>query len=144
MKKITKHTEADFKPTQFDTAKDKLEFVEHFFRFVSQDFPQQLFTDKFYKRLSNMFGHIAYYDRGGFWETFFATPDKKLAFLERTFSSNPCGQPTFTYSDAERAIIEWLHEHNDIMGAALRHKDDKIRAFELAELARLKAKYETQ
>ena len=141
MKKFTSCTEADFKPTQWDTAADKLDFVEHFCRFVSQGFPEALFTKKFYNRLSMTFGHIAHYNRGGFWATYFTTSQDKLHFLEHTFNSHPCGDATFTYSDAERAIIDWLHEHGDIMVAAVKRRDDDIRAREMGELSRLQAKY---
>ena len=75
---------SQFTPTQWDTAKDKAAFAKQFVRFVQSDFAAKHFTDRFYRRLSNTFGHIANYNRAGFWETFFTTTADMVRFLEQT------------------------------------------------------------
>ena len=77
---------SQFTPTQWETAKDKTAFANRFVRFVQGDFAERHFTEKFYQRLSNCFGHIAHYNRGGFFETFFTTTADKVRFWK-----SPCG-----------------------------------------------------
>ena len=97
-----------FTPTQWDTAQDKAAFAKRFILFVQSDFDAKHFTDKFYRRLSNTFGHIANYNRAGFWATFFTTTADKVQCLEQTLQ-HPCyGDPAWTYSDVERALQGWL------------------------------------
>ena len=64
---------SEFTPTKWATTQDKATFAKQFVRFVESDFAAKHFTDKFYRRLSNTFGHIAHYNRGGFWDTFIRT-----------------------------------------------------------------------
>jgi hypothetical protein len=105
---------AQFQPTKWDTADDKAWFANQFVKFVESGFDQRHFTDRFYRRLSNTFGHIAHYNRLGFWETYFTTPAGRLRFLEIALL-HPCyGDPTWTYSDVERAIQVWLRESGTV------------------------------
>jgi hypothetical protein len=97
-----------FTPTKWDTAKDKLAFATHFVRFVKSGFALRHFTDKFYRRLSNTFGHIAHYDRGGFCAEFFTTAADQVRFLEQTLEWPCYGDPAWTYSDVERVLQQWL------------------------------------
>ena len=97
-----------FTPTKWDTAKDKAAFATQFVRFAKSGFALKHFTDKFYRRLSNTFGHIAHYDRGGFWSEFFTTPGDKVRFLEQTVQWPCYGDPAWTYSDVERELQKWL------------------------------------
>ena len=108
MKKV--FTADQFTPTQWDTAEQKAKFANHFKRFLEADMPQTLFYDWFYKRLSMTFGHIAHYDRGGFYATFFQSLSDKVEFLKITLSSWLSGDPARTYSDVEQALREWLRE----------------------------------
>ena len=129
-----------FTPTQWDTAQDKAAFAKQFVRFLQSDFAAKHFTDKFYRRLSNTFGHIAHYNRGGFWDTFFTTTADKVRFLERTLQ-HPCyGDPAWTYSDVERALQGWLQ----VDGTLDRYRQrlaEETEAAERAELVRLQRKY---
>src|SRR5208337_1909832 len=50
------------------------------------------------------YGHIAHYSRDGFYGTFFEREADKLAFLDQTLSWPCYGDPTWTWSDVERAI----------------------------------------
>jgi hypothetical protein len=52
---------SEFVPTEFSTAADKADFGNTFLHFVDADCAQNLFTKKFYNRLSMTFGHIAHY-----------------------------------------------------------------------------------
>jgi hypothetical protein len=131
---------SQFTPTQWDTAADKVLFAEQFVQFVQSDFNFRHFTDKFYRRLSNTFGHIAHYNRGGFWDTFFRTTHDKVRFLEWTLQ-HPCyGDPTWTYSDVERALQAWL-KTEDMLNRYLTRLIEENEAAERVELARLLKKY---
>ena len=131
---------AQFTPTKWDAAKDKAAFAEQFVRFVKSGFAAKHFTDKFYRRLSNTFGHIAQYDRSGFWATFFTTTADKVEFLKQTLGWPCYGDPAWTYSDVERALQAWLR--ND--GTLERYRQQLAEETETAErdqLARLQTKY---
>ena len=131
---------AQFIPTQWNTAEDKLAFAKQFVRFVKSGFSAQHFTDKFYRRLSNTFGHIAHYNRGGFWDTFFTTTADKVQFLEQCLQWPCYGDPAWTYCDVERALQAWLRDD----GALNRHRQklaEEIEAAERAQLDCLQRKY---
>ena len=64
---------ADFVPTHWDSAEQKAKFANALLTFVAQDFPRSKFHESFYRRLSNTFGHIACYNRDGFYGRFFLT-----------------------------------------------------------------------
>lgn len=135
-----------FQPTQFtatkwDTAQDKAAFAKQFVQFVQSDFAAQHFTDKFYRRLSNTFGHIAHYNRGGFWAEFFTTTADKVRFLEQTLQWPCYGDPAWTYSDVERALQEWLRA-DGVLDQYRQRLAEETEAVERAELARLQRKYE--
>lgn len=130
-----------FTPTKWDTAEQKEKFVSQFKRFVESDFAQSKFPKWFYQRLSNCFGHIAHYNQGGFYATFFESTQDKVQFLEQSLNSPCYGDPAFTYSDAERVIQDWLREGNWLekyQDLGQRERE----ASERATLARLKEKYE--
>ncbi len=93
-----------FIPTKWDDAPTKAKFGNHLLRFIAEDFPETMFTQKFYGRLANTFGHIAHYNRVGFWDEFFQTRATKIDFLDQTIR-HPCyGDPAWTYSDVEQVI----------------------------------------
>ena len=97
-----------FTPTKFDSAEDKGKFADTFVRFVKSDFKASIFTKKFYNRLSMTFGHIAHFDQGGFYATFFTSTAAKVEFLKQTIAFPCYGDPAFTYSDVEKALKTWL------------------------------------
>lgn len=137
---ITDFTTEKFTPTKWDTADKKAAFAKQFINFVQSDFAQTKFPKTFYQRLSMTFGHIAHYNQGGFYVTFFTTTQDKVRFLRMTLA-HPChGDPTYTYSDVERALQRWLRE-NDVLA----HYENRLAAetetAERAALARLQAKY---
>jgi hypothetical protein len=123
------------------TPEDKAKFANHFVRFVEQGFPERLWTKSFYQRLSNTFGHIAHFDIHGFWCVWFENTFKQIQFLERTLAWPCYGDAGFTYSDVERAIIEWLREHPQHLEALRAEAAGQVERAERAQLARLTAKY---
>lgn len=131
---------SQFTPTKWQTAKDKAAFANRFVRFVQSDFAVKHFTDQFYQRLSNTFGHIAHYNRGGFWDTFFTTTADKVRFLEQTLRHSCHGDPAWTYCDVERILQAWLRA-DEMLERYRQRFAEEIEAAERAELARLQKKY---
>jgi hypothetical protein len=132
---------ADFAPTQWDTAEQKAKFANALLTFVAQDFPRSKFHESFYRRLSNTFGHIACYNRDGFYGRFFLTAKGKLVFLEQCVTW-PChGDPTYTYSDVERAVVARLTQSQIVTCLSSQIAVERRRR-ELALLSELKARYE--
>jgi hypothetical protein len=133
-------TADQFTPTKFDTADDKAWFANQFVRFLESGFDQRHFTERFYRRLSNTFGHIAHFNRGGFWETFFTTTGDKVKFLELTLR-HPCyGDASWTYSDVERSLQSWLA----VDGTLAKWRERlaaEVEAGERDEFERLRAKF---
>lgn len=140
---ITDFTADRFTATKFHDAEEKARFARQFIKFVQWDFSRKQFSKAFYKRLSMTFGHIAHYNQGGFFEEFFTTTEGKVRFLRQTLA-HPCwGDPTYTYSDVERALQSWLRRHDSV------NKYEQLLAVETeaeekATLARLQAKYQPE
>jgi hypothetical protein len=134
-------TENQFVPTQWNTAKDKADFCNRFVKFVQSGCDRKLFTNKFYKDLSMMFGHIANYNEDGFYSTFFITPRGRVDFASHTETCHCYGDPTFTWSDAEKLLKAWAIE-NKMLSNEIRNLNEAVEKKEREELARLKLKYE--
>jgi hypothetical protein len=133
-------TFTEFMPTQWSSAQDKAAFAKQFVRFVQSGFAAKHFTDRFYRRLSNTFCHIAHYNRGGFWDTFFTSTADKVRFLEQILQ-HPCyGDPAWTYSDVERALQAWLKADGTLERYRQRLAEE-TEAGERAEFVRLQKKY---
>ena len=115
-------------------------FATQFVRFVQSDFAAKHFTEKFYRRLSNTFGNIAHYNRGGFWSEFFTTTADKVRFLEQTLQWPCYGDPAWTYSDVERALQAWLQADGTLERYRQRLAEE-TEAGERAQLVRLQQKY---
>ena len=132
---------ADFVPTKWDTTEQKAKFANALLTFIAQDFPRSKFHESFYRRLSNTFGHIANYDSAGFYQRFFLTAEDKLAFLDQCVTWPCYGDPTFTYSDVERAVAERLRKSQVVAILSSQIAVERRRR-ELALLSKLKARYE--
>ena len=132
---------ADFVPTKWDTTEQKAKFANALLTFVAQDFPRSKFHESFYRRLSNTFGHIACYNRDGFYERFFLTAEDKLAFLEQCLTWPCYGDPAYTYSDVERAVGARLRK-SQVVAILSSQIPVERRRRELALLCELKARYE--
>ena len=101
---LPRFTAAPFTPTKFADAEAKARFAQHFARFLANDMAEHLFTQAFYRRLSNTFGHIAHCSRYGFLEHYFRTPGDRRRFLEDTMDWRPVGDPAWTFVDVEIAL----------------------------------------
>jgi hypothetical protein len=132
---------SQFKNTKFDSAADKAAFGNHFLRFVANDFKESLFTERFYRRLSMTFDHIAHYNRNGFFATWFSSTQTKVEFLQHTLSAQCWGQAEHTYSDVEKAIQHELRNSSILERYQVQLRGE-IEQRERALLSALKAKYE--
>ena len=130
----------DYTPTEFSTSEDKAKFVKHFINFVKKDFPISMFNKKFYNRLSMTFGHIAHYNQGGFYDTFFTNTSDKVNFLKQTINFPCYGDAHYTFSDAEKEIIRQLGEMN-VLQKYIKTANEELFNTELAEYKRLKEKF---
>ena len=101
-----------FTATEWSSAKEKTKFATQFMRFVEHDFKETMFPQWFYQRLSMCFGMIAHYDRDGFYSTFFEDTKGKTRFLRACLKDPSSGDPSFTYSDTQRFLQEWLRKGN--------------------------------
>jgi hypothetical protein len=97
-------TADQFTPTKWEDAATKAKFGNHLLRFIAEDFPEPMFTQKLYQRLSNTSGHSAHHDKSGFWAEFFMHRATKIVFLEQTIAYPCWGDSAWTYSDVERVI----------------------------------------
>ena len=131
---------SQFTATQHSTAEDKAKFANQFVKFVQSDFRSKEFPIWFYQRLSMTFGHIAYYDRGGFFHTFFDDQEGKLEFIDTTLGYPCYGDPAWTFCDVEKEIQVWMIEENIRQTYATRASAGQESA-ERLELARLQKKY---
>lgn len=139
-----KFTADRYTATKWSTAADKAKFANHFVRFVEGDFKITLFPDWFYKRLSMTFGHIAHYNKAGFYAEWFSTPARQLEFLNRVAAWHSYGDPKYTYCDVEKDLAAWVgRDKGDLVRKLKERCIAEVEAKERAELARLKAKYET-
>ena len=98
-----------FTATKWDTVEDKEKFCRQFIRFVEGGFSIKQFPKWFYRRLMNTFGHIAHYDRMGFYAYFFEYHEED--FIRVTLLGGGYGDPAYTYSDVERYLKGWLQEY---------------------------------
>ena len=131
---------SEFVPTKWSTAAEKAAFGNALLHFLDSGCPRELFTEKFYTRLSKTFGNIAHCDREGFYDTWFTRDRHRLGFVQKLLRC-PChGDPKFTFSDVEYAIQQVMRERNYLcrfeLGAAT-----ELRTAEIKDLDRLEAKY---
>ena len=103
----------DFTPTQWATAEEKAKIANKLTRFILSGFQQAIFTKGMYQHLSNMFGHIAHYDINGFYATWFADIKSCRDWAEHITGSwlSGIGDPRFTWSDVETALIQWAKDN---------------------------------
>lgn len=131
---------SEFVPTQFSSAADKSNFGNTLLHFLDSDCARELFTKKFYDRLSMTFGHIAHCDIEGFYSTWFTRDRHRLGFVTNLLRW-PChGDPKFTFSDVEHAVQRVMLEHNYLARFELRAAE-ALRSAEMKDLERLEAKY---
>lgn len=131
---------SDFTATQFYTAQEKADYTQALCGLVLGDFAESKFPKTLWRRLMHSFGHIAHFDRDGFYATWFSTNARRLDWITHVLDFQPYGDATHTYCDVERAFRAWLSESG--MWAKYRAiVDAETEARERAALAALKAKY---
>ena len=131
---------SDFEATLFSSGAEKANFGNELLRFFDTGYKLDAFTGKLYQRLSNCFGHIAHCDRHGFFETWFASDEKALRFLQHLLNAPCWGDAKHTFSDVERAVQREILRRNYVAAFELRAFTE-MRAAEIAVLERLEAKY---
>jgi len=131
---------SDFLPTKFSSTADKADFGNAFLHFIDSNWKETLFTEKFYNRLSNTFGHIAHCDRSTFYFTWFACDEDRLRFLQHALRWPCWGDPAFTFCDVERALQREILKRNYLPHYELKAAES-LRSVEMSLLERLEAKY---
>ncbi|WOJ91719.1 hypothetical protein RZS28_18500 (plasmid) [Methylocapsa polymorpha] len=129
-----------FTPTKFDTSDDKAWFGNALLSFLAKDCPPSAFSNRFYCRLSNCFGHIAHYNKHQFYQDFFLDDSSKIEFLRQTLQWPFFGDPNFTYSDVERAVSARI-KHSGLLEIYEARFKTQAEIEERAQFARLKAKF---
>jgi hypothetical protein len=125
-----------FTATPHSTAEEKARFCAAFAKFILSGFARRLFRHDFYRRLSNIFGHIANYDDTGFWEVWFSSPDRQRQFVRRIHDWVPVGDPHFCWSDVERELKSWATKEADAIETVLTENERKSIEATEAENAR--------
>lgn len=120
----TKFAPGQFTATEHATTADKAKFANHFIRFVLGGFKESVFPKWFYTRLSMTFGHIAHYNKNGFYDTWFNSADKQANFIERLREHTACGSAEFTFSDVERVLTRWANDNADEINAVVQANID--------------------
>ncbi len=131
---------ADFAPTKWDSGDDKAKFANDLCRFMAADFGINLFTETLYRRLATTFGHMAHFGKVGFIDVFFGDLRGKVDFIEQTSMWRPCGDPAWTWSDVERAVLARL-DTVDLLSAYRSMRAAEVEGAERELLRRLQEKY---
>ena len=131
---------SEFVPTKFSTSADKAAFGNTFLHFIDSDWTETLFTNTFYNRLSNTFGHVAHYNRPTFYSTWFTSDADRLRFLEQALEWPCWGDAEFTFCDVERALQREIRKRNYVARYELKTAE-AMRSAEIAILEQLEAKY---
>ena len=131
----------EFNATKWDSSEVKTKFANDLCRFMAADFNEYLFTKALYQRLSMCWGHIAHYNREGFFGEFFRSLRGKVDFLEQTLAWRCFGDPEYTYSDVEAAVNARLRSCN-LLAAYRALRAAEVENAEREMLRRLQQKYE--
>ncbi|MHB1524996.1 MAG: hypothetical protein ACYCZN_01730 [Candidatus Dormibacteria bacterium] len=134
-----------FTATKFDSAEDKAKGLSALVSFIQSGFPESKFTRRVYDALYlHMLGHIAHFNRAGFYAEWFASPESELQWLRYAAHGGAygvgIGDPAFTWSDVETVLVEWVRAS----GLVAQYEgivEGRTRSRELAQLAYLQAKY---
>lgn len=108
-----------------------------FERFVDSGYDESKLTDTLYRALSLSFGFIAHHDKRGFFTNRFATPAARV----ETFAAmrHDTAWPPTALEYVLRAVVT----DRALLDVAVSDNAVETERVERAELARLKAKYET-
>jgi hypothetical protein len=131
----------EFTATKWDSSEVKAKFANDLCRFMAADFKESLFTKALYQRLSMCWGHIAHYNREGFFGEFFRSQRGKVDFLEQSLAWRCFGDPEYTYSDVEAAVNARLRSCN-LLAAYCALRAAEVENAEREMLRRLQQKYQ--
>ena len=144
----------EFTATEHDTAEEKAMAANALVRFIEAECPREKFTQRLYSHLHlHLFGHIAHFDRSGFWHVWFRDAAARVRFLENALAPiiqapeygvsiavGHQGDPAHCWSDVERWFAAWITT-TGALDRARAERDHVFEQRERAELARLTAKY---
>lgn len=117
----TKHTASEFVATKFYTAEDKAKAVNALLAFVDAGFPMAKFTKRVYDALYlNLFGHIAHYDKFGFYDEWFSSDERQREWMVYAakggaYNFGGYGDPSVTWCDAEKVVAEEMRARLGIL-----------------------------
>jgi hypothetical protein len=134
-----------FTGTRYETAEDKALAANQLAAFLLAGCPVERFTKRVYDALYlHSFGHIAHYDRWGFYDTWFSTPSARAAWVSYVQHGGAYGfkpiERTDLWGDFEHVVADWL-ESSGIAERFIAEYDAAVESAERAELARLQEKY---
>lgn len=131
---MTEQTLTEYTPTELHTAEDKAKWEKKFKNFILKGCKDTMFNKPIYSRLSMMFGHIAHYNKVGFYSEWFSTPARRLAWLRYIARKEIFGSPTHTWSDVEKSIQRWAITQREQIMDAMTGTDTQERAFQAAQV----------
>ncbi|WP_331732953.1 hypothetical protein OG613_49000 (plasmid) [Streptomyces sp. NBC_00015] len=109
---LTRLKPADCTATQWSTAQAKASAGNRILAFIENGLHQDAFTNGLYRTCSqHLFAHIAHYNRDGFADVWFTTPDDKADFIRHAVNARSGGDPAATWSDVEQHIQRVLADH---------------------------------
>lgn len=100
-----------FTATKWEDATAKSTFAIHLIRFIESGCNPNLFYKALYTRLSMTFGHIAHFNKHGFYATWFFDAEAVARWKQHIKTHTIYGDPEYTYSDVERAIQAYAREN---------------------------------
>lgn len=95
-----------FTATKWNTGADKAKWADQFVRFVEGGFQERQFTDAFYQRISNTFGHIAHYNRQNFYGHFFTSLEGQTGRGWQGYRRIDVDRPSFAIGTRNNA--DWI------------------------------------
>lgn len=103
--------------TRFMTAADKGRVALQWERFLESNMARDKFGAKLYDHLHLHCGHIAHYNRDGFYAEWFAVPQRRIEFMQQWASDYRAGRFSWgagsDYDDLNDAMYEALVKHAD-------------------------------
>jgi len=137
-------TPAAFMDTQFMSAVEKAKVVDDFTRLVEHVAEQgsssampAAFTVRLYEHISSHCGHIAHYDRAGFWRAQLSSSRLALAFFEGMADSRLVAWSVHDYRDVNGALVGIAQARMGALKDALQKgvRTDAMKAIEALALA---------
>ncbi len=97
----------NLKDVEFMSASDKALTLKDWLRFIEKGCKPEHFTNRLYNHLIQHCSFIAHYDRGGFYHTYFTTPEMTNKFLRQFDRGYDC-------VSHEYGMDYWIQGGNDV------------------------------